>query len=1307
MSDQRIELGYNVTVTGTPELQNLNAAQRAVKQSTAETNSLFEESDKASRKAGAGIDALAAKQERLRRAAFKRGETYDPELIEEARIKTVAQAHRELDAQIEKAQLRQLNGLERLNAERKKSVNELRQLNDPALLEKANQLFRERAAGAKPTNPITLGGGGGGSGLNLRQIAAAGNNPQSGLTAIASGTAGELGLAAASAAALVVALLAAGAAAYTITHEAADFAQQTTNASIKLGLSTTEMLNLAGAAKIAGVNVESLTGAGRLLAAALEEPTTAGKKAVAALGQIGVSRFGENGQNKEEGRLIVDTLEGLSKIETTSKRIDLARQLLPRGLANAFLPYIADLDSLNEKIKNLHYELDGPLIDGLNKDAQKFNELGLAYDHLKTKLGGAIAPIIIPIVERFTQLFEGAPVDKKEQRARFALAGGILTGGLSLLATGTPNSIRNGPDHPGDRDTELGEVGKGHVAPPSDRERARRQSEVDRDSAAFDNTKEGLEAKKREAEEDLKKRNDKIGDVNFTGDVSAERKGRNADQSQIRSIEARLKELAKQEGEAEKLKTELEALQKKTNEFDQSGLEKINAEQAEYNRHVQESHRPLAEKNKLIAEGAEAFNKQRAAEEGKNTAQRIREGLGGEQKLAAARFGPGHELDSINTQFQVARANADLAFASDANSSKRDEALNKARIKQEEELLSLLERETAARREQRAALQEIKDEERTALAERKLSFNLTGVFVESDEETRARGQSGLRRQDIDTRRNNAVSSGKLSGPAADRQRELDIAKEDERLELDLLNVRQQGERQILQIKLQQIRTGTDQRSRLAELENPDNQQAVAQRVFEIRQEGIQAEYDRTKDLVKFKEDSDNLEFERVTKLLDLRNAETEKFKQTASEAILSLQNGGSQGFANFFSGLAKSIEGKVIGNAAGVGFGLIRDKLPQIGGQQQLDENGKPIKDANGVTQLTTLGKLLQGTPFATRSTDPAKLATDLNSEQTRLNTLATQALTTAMQASKAGVGVPGAKIPGFGSGSGSGGGTGADDSFPAGVDDGGNTPEENGNGGADDQLPLPGENSPQIPNVQLANNASSIASIVKVAGAAGAIAGGVFGVANGIKEGGARGAVSAVGSGLGAAAGIAALIPGGQVVAGALALGALTANLVKGLLGDPKKQRETAIDKELQANKYVQPQGISVNEDTSGRETQRDFKGNLRVLANAPKAVLYNQITGYDQFHTDRLLSTSQRQLDESGNAPPPPTSRDLTPSAFSTQAAPAQTIVHFSASIPVTAFDSKSVVDHSGAIADAVRKAFQDGHPLRFDIGRIAKPV
>lgn len=278
------------------------------------------------------------------------------------------------------------------------------------------------------------------------------------------------------------------------------------------------------------------------------------------------------------------------------------------------------------------------------------------------------------------------------------------------------------------------------------------------------------------------------------------------------------------------------------------------------------------------------------------------------------------------------------------------------------------------------------------------------------------------------------------------------------------------------------------------------------------------------------------------------------------------------------------------------------------------------------------LGGLLSGTAF-----DPAQRnGIDGNTRATDDNTTALRNLTAVMAGSTltggllSGGGTAG--IPGIFGGGASNSGYGSIFSL-LGIGGGKSTAQSA-------TLPVVDELGANYPQASLASSQPGLGKLARGVGIAGAGIAGAFGIYSGIRQGGLRGGLSAGGSAAGAASAILPLIgisgPAAPILAGA----ALGLELIKGFLPDPKVARDRRINSILDSAAFSGPSSTIYEEDTYGRSSYYDKRGNLQPV------------------------------------------------------------IVHQT----VEAWDSKNFIDNRSLIADATRQAMQEAHALNDEIRAVS---
>lgn len=285
------------------------------------------------------------------------------------------------------------------------------------------------------------------------------------------------------------------------------------------------------------------------------------------------------------------------------------------------------------------------------------------------------------------------------------------------------------------------------------------------------------------------------------------------------------------------------------------------------------------------------------------------------------------------------------------------------------------------------------------------------------------------------------------------------------------------------------------------------------------------------------------EIERQQSLLQLALQQKQSFQQTAVGFVNALESGTT---SQFFSGLAHKFQDQIVSNIAGLGFSELSKAIPHA-------QSG------------TTLGKLLQGTPFGP---DPLKEATMLNTLATDANTKALAAL--AISATGGGGGAVAGLGPRLG-------GIFSD------------LPLTHASGVNDLSLsPAFGADIFSAPRSSSLFSAKNIGSVAAGAGAA-------FGAYESFKAGGAKGALGGIGALTGGAALLDPEPVSKAILAGFSIASGLLVSLIPGL--DPKAQRAKDLQNQAQSRAFTAPVGASYSGDTHGNSGSYDFQGGYRSI--------------------------------------------------------------------------------------------------------------
>jgi hypothetical protein len=335
---------------------------------------------------------------------------------------------------------------------------------------------------------------------------------------------------------------------------------------------------------------------------------------------------------------------------------------------------------------------------------------------------------------------------------------------------------------------------------------------------------------------------------------------------------------------------------------------------------------------------------------------------------------------------------------------------------------------------------------------------------------------------------------------------------------------------------------------------PGGEAAAINTIADIRVKAAQREYDLSRhsldDRIRMEAEIDQARKDRLIQFAQMQQQQLEKYKQAAGNVYDAMVAKGASGITDFLRGQIQVVGRTMFVNLAGEIFRTAKDTLKlgdMIGGQ--VGKDGK----------LTPLGRVLQGTPLGV---DQSKLAMEVNTNETRLNTQAIKENTAAVRG-------------------GGGTGTGAAD-------------------GTADVLD------------KVAGSGKLGGKFQRVLGTAMTIGVGAYGLANGVRQGGAGGALSAIGGVAGMASGLigsklfgAALAAG--PIGGILAGVGIGASLLGSMLGANREKFDKQQTETLNANKYEAPTASNRVMDIRGSDVDYDFTGRLRMANERPTVIQFN----------------------------------------------------------------------------------------------------
>lgn len=1060
------------------------------------------------------------------------------------------------------------------------------------------------------------------------QIQSAFSAPLKGLEGLATGSASSLGILAAGIAGVAVATGAAGIELVKFVNAQGELAKETLNFADRTGLTISQVSKLRAEAQIAGVNINTLETASRSLANSLEDSSGAGRKAQNALRELGVSSFTSAGGIRDIGQVTLDVLQKLSQIPDAAKRIELANQILGRG-AKELQPLIANYGDLQAAVKKLGIGLDEDATRKLADANKEVEKLDIAYELLKKTLAAKIAPIVISVIRSITDITSGNGASLSDELAR-----GRAVPGQNIAAD-IGASVRAAALDPA---TNLA------IAQFEAQERAiqSKQAQATRDSVKL--TEEGRKARIDELKKEISQKEQILSSDNTS------RQARSQIQPQLDAARQELASLQNiKKEESERLRLEQELARIKAGEL--SGIAKINEE---YRAQVQ-----------LIREKNQANPANLAL------AEQIRQ-----EKIT--KFEQTQAVESLKISQSLEESKTRITEQAERDRVSRVSRLRDAEGKQGGDpksavLAELSERVKGAEREfevsQRSA------EARRSIAAQEfaqkgdiLAFTKNIAKVQEDE---GKAEATRNKENAD-----AALKAKLGLIAITKQDRLEAQQ-------DAANQRQ-IDRATESAKFDAIKTETELNQRLrllraqpgseiaVELQNSRERVAIAQREFDITSRRIAAERSAAQELfaidgekTKLNSTLTSLRVQEISaaetreraiidnryaaelKIAEIRKKQEDDFAENVGRAFDAASTRGADGLRNFAQTFAQGIERQIVTNVAKLAYESLKNTFSAgdlIGGQTK--------KNADGTTSLSTLGRILQGTPLGA---DPAKLALSGNTTATIDNTLAIRSLT-GIVGSGAGGGIGGSAsgVPGLFSGAGTNGIFTAlsNEAKTSDIFSIGN--QQAGNRNVTSAL---GDLKAALGTGDVASSKSFLSSTAfKNIALGGAAAAGIFTSVQGFSRGGASG----IGQGIAGALGTAALFDPEPISKAILGVGALAASFFGSVFGQNPAKRDAAITKELNNAHYNDNTPLSLSFDQSGNYTDLDSRGQVRTSGFSNFPVSVRQPARY-QFDGQNVDVPGQQN----------------TPFV----------------QVNIQALDTKSILDRHADIAEAVRFAVSNG--------------
>ncbi len=1102
--------------------------------------------------------------------------------------------------------------------------------------------------------------------------------------------------------------------------------QEIKNFATRVGVEPDQAVKLVAAGKIVGVNAEILAASSRLIANALDDEAGAGAKAAKALNRLGIDTIDLTGRQRESGDILLEVLDKLSKVENQAQRVAIAQQLLGRG-SKELLPLIEDYDRLKKAVADIGVGFDDADTK-LIKGRQELEKIDLEWEEFKKHVAAGIEPVVINVTRFITDVFTGKGIP--------GLITQIPALDLALLKASLSNK-------PGEKAPTEG------LNPSFDALLQKNQKDaIVARGAKFSETSGGsLDAKKKELET-VKKEVEALRTSLSKGAIPE-------GVDSFKEGEDKFKKLSERETQLQAAIKQMEGFPNALKRLNEAEVAALGGSKGPISKAIDE----LRQKDEeLFEELGPKYAARVAALFQQQKADKINDFLKESRKKLAESASQGSKegkdiLDRVGVNPDIGGIDpvtGDTIAGGPGTSAKVRNAAGELEAGGGAGLLAFLEIEhsSAATKEHlTAGATEFSAHLRKGIEEGQIELNklheIVKVFAERDRAILARnaetqikfaeltlGQTDpqkaqeqilnirlrLAQEEFQIEKDRVDIVLKGDADHAEKARaEVDLKKAEAKLDEDRAKAQVEAEIQILEVRKRSLEESRNAAGKFfdaftardggASLKNfysnlaKDQARAIFQNIAQFPLDAIKHQ------LGDIGKKSGLGGLLRGT-VFDQANANQPLDKNTS--ALGKLTHSVDQLIGSLGGPLAPGAVAQGIGQGNAPGL-----SIPGLGGLQipGLNSNGGGFENGPGSLPVGIggasglLSSLLGlGSPAALPSSEfnggassiPFNIGggTSLLSDVLGLGGGTANFSTTAaakapslfsqfLNGAQSAIG-PAGLFSGF-----------------KGLSNGNDFSVQTGPGTAQTASSL--------------GLTSKTARAGNIAASGAAVVGGALDIVGHIKQGGARGVTGAIGD----AVGIAAAVDPEPISKAILAASAVAIGLVSHLFGDPKaeaRKKEALLLDKQKASNFIPDNGVNVAIDSSGRELDYDFRGHSRVLKQAPKIQPYNEITGientpswlYGYGHLDSNLAT---KLALNGQ-PLPPTTANLMQGVASTLGATATSVPSTAPAptsliqITVHAMDSKSFIDNRNNIADAVRRAVTEDHPLRSTITKAVKP-
>jgi len=190
----------------------------------------------------------------------------------------------------------------------------------------------------------------------------------------------------------------------------ADYGSKIHDTATKTGLATKQLQEMAYAAKLEGVEFDSLTGGTVKLSKAIAGAASGkNKEALKLFKKLGINLYDANGHLKDAGQLMPEVADGLNKIKNPAQRTAATLALFGKSGAELY-PFLAigakGMREAAEEARALGLVLSDDDLKNADDLGDNFDRIKAASQGLSNSIGAKLAPVLNPLISQLIEWYK-------------------------------------------------------------------------------------------------------------------------------------------------------------------------------------------------------------------------------------------------------------------------------------------------------------------------------------------------------------------------------------------------------------------------------------------------------------------------------------------------------------------------------------------------------------------------------------------------------------------------------------------------------------------------------------------------------------------------------------------------------------------------------------------------------------------------------------------------------------------------------------------------------------------------------------